>query len=114
MGLSLLLLCAFTRCACDDWYAERLITNVNHDLLSLPVVTIGATGSIQDTKGIEMFNAVQLIVHKLHTLRGGGRHFMAGRCEDGWGCTFAHGEQELHPSTLRGAERGRASAADHG
>ena len=42
------------------------------------------------------------------------RPFMAGRCEDGWGCTFAHGEQQLHPSTLRGAERGRASAADHG
>ena len=40
--------------------------------------------------------------------------YMAGRCEDGWGCTFAHGEQELHPSTLRAAERGRASAADHG
>ena len=30
------------------------------------------------------------------------------------GGTFAHGEQELHPSTLRAAERGRASAADHG
>ena len=42
------------------------------------------------------------------------RHHMAGRCEDGWGCTFAHGEQELHPSTLRAVERGRASAADHG
>ena len=41
------------------------------------------------------------------------RQYMAGRCEDGWSCTFAHGEQELHLSTLRGAERGRASAADH-
>ena len=41
------------------------------------------------------------------------RHYMAGRCEEGWSCTFAHGEQELHRSTLRGADRGRASAADH-
>ena len=31
----------------------------------------------------------------------------------GWSCTFAHGEQELHPSSLCGAERGRPSAADH-
>ena len=31
----------------------------------------------------------------------------------GWGCTFAHGEQELHPYTLPGALRGRACAAEH-
>ena len=42
------------------------------------------------------------------------RHFMAGRCEAWWSCTFAHGEQELHPAALRRADRGRASAADHG
>ena len=29
-------------------------------------------------------------------------------------CAFAHGEQELHPSTLRAADCGRASAVDHG
>ena len=40
--------------------------------------------------------------------------YMAGCCARGWGCTFAHGEQELHPSSLPGALRGRASAADHG
>ena len=39
---------------------------------------------------------------------------MAGCCALGWGCTVAHGEQELHPSSLPGALRGRASAADHG
>ena len=39
---------------------------------------------------------------------------MAGCGAGGWGCTFAHGEQELHPSSLPGADRGRASAADHG
>ena len=33
------------------------------------------------------------------------RPYMAGRCEDGWGCTFAHGEQEPHPSTLRDVTR---------
>ena len=38
---------------------------------------------------------------------------MAGCCAGGWGCTFAQGEQELHPS-LPGALRGRAGAADHG
>ena len=32
----------------------------------------------------------------------------------GGGCTFAHSEQELHPSSLLGADPGRASAADHG
>ena len=42
------------------------------------------------------------------------RHFMAGRCEAGWSCAFAHGEQELHPHALRRANRGRASAAGHG
>ena len=42
------------------------------------------------------------------------RPYMAGRCEDGWSCTLAHCEHELHPSTLRAAERRRASAADHG
>ena len=41
-------------------------------------------------------------------------NYMAGCCARGWGCTFAHGEQELHPSSLPGALRGRASAADHG
>ena len=40
--------------------------------------------------------------------------YMAGCCARGWGCTFAHGEQELHPTSLPGALRGRASAADHG
>ena len=40
--------------------------------------------------------------------------YMAGCCARGWGCTFAHGEQELHPSSLPGALRGRASAAEHG
>ena len=39
---------------------------------------------------------------------------MAGCCAGGWGCTFAHGEQELHPSSLPGADRGRAGAAGHG
>ena len=29
--------------------------------------------------------------------------YMAGCCAGGWGCTFAHGEQELHPSSLPGA-----------
>ena len=32
-------------------------------------------------------------------------HFMAGRFGAGWACTFADGEQELHPSTLRGWSR---------
>ena len=41
-------------------------------------------------------------------------HHVAGRCEKGWSCTFAHGEPDLHPHTLFGAHRGRASAADHG
>ena len=41
-------------------------------------------------------------------------HNMAGGCERRWICKFAHGEQELHPSTLRAADRGRASTADHG
>ena len=40
--------------------------------------------------------------------------YMAGCCARGCGCTFAHGEQQLHPSSLPGALRGRASAADHG
>ena len=40
--------------------------------------------------------------------------YTAGCCARGWGCTFAHGEQELHPSSLSGALRRRASAADHG
>ena len=41
------------------------------------------------------------------------RHHMAGRFTEGWNRTFTHGEQELHPAVLRGANRGRASAADH-
>ena len=41
-------------------------------------------------------------------------HHRAGRCERGWSCTFAHGEQELHPHSLHGADRGCAGATDHG
>ena len=40
-------------------------------------------------------------------------HCLAGRCERGWSCTFAHGEEEFHPHALREAHRGRASAAHH-
>ena len=40
--------------------------------------------------------------------------YVARCCAGGWGCTFAHGEQELHPSSLPGALHGRASATDHG
>ena len=41
-------------------------------------------------------------------------HNVAGRCSRGWSCTFAHGEQELHPHSLPGVHRGRASSAYHG
>ena len=40
-------------------------------------------------------------------------HNLAGRCERGRNCTFAHGEQELHSRSLLRADRGRATAADH-
>ena len=42
------------------------------------------------------------------------RDYMAGCRARGWGCTCAHGEQELHPSSLPGALHGRAGVADHG
>ena len=34
--------------------------------------------------------------------------------QTGGAARSTHGEQELHPSSLLGADRGRASAADHG
>ena len=67
------------------------------------------------SRKLEMFDeSIDRFEHSSWRPRRLCRPFSAGRSEDGWGCTFAHGEQELHPSTLRGAERGRASVADHG
>ena len=70
---------------------------------------------VEEEEEPDMFDeAIDWLEHSSWRSQRLCRPFMAGRCEDGWGCTFAHGEQELHPSTLRAAERGRASAADHG
>ena len=70
---------------------------------------------VEEEEEPEMFDmATDRFEHSSWRPRRLCRHYMAGRCEDGWGCKFAHGEQELHPSTLPAAERGRASAADYG
>ena len=66
----------------------------------------------EEEEELEMFETTNGFEHSSLRPRRLCCQYMAGRCEDGWGCTF--GEQELHPSTLRAAERGRASAADHG
>ena len=70
---------------------------------------------VEQEEELEMFDeSIDQLEHSSWRPRRLCRHFAAGRCEEGWSCTFAHGERELHPPPLRGAERGRAGAADHG
>ena len=69
----------------------------------------------EEEEELDIFDeSIDLLEHSSFRPRRLCRHYMAGRCEEGWSCMVAHGEQELHPSTLCGSERGRASAADHG
>ena len=95
--------------------------------MAVPALAVPATGlrdptdaaqefeEVEEEEELEMFDeSIDRFEHSSFRPRRLCRHYMAGRCEEGWSCTFAHGEQELHPSTLCGAERGRASAADHG
>ena len=45
---------------------------------------------------LEMFDeSIGRFEHSSFRPRRLCRHYMAGRCEEGWSCTFAHGEQEL-------------------
>ena len=66
-------------------------------------------------KELKMFDgSIGHYEHSSFRPRSFSRHYLAERCEDGWSCTSAHGEQAPHPAALRGADRGRARAADHG
>ena len=60
-------------------------------------------GEEEEEEELEMFDkSIDRFEHSSFRPRRLCRHYMAGRCEEGWSCTFAHGEQELHHSTRRG------------
>ena len=62
---------------------------------------------MEEEEELEMFDeSLALLVSAALTFRAAAKTGGAARSR--------HGEHELHPSTLRAAERGRASAADHG
>ena len=69
----------------------------------------------EEEEEVEMFDeSIDRFEHSRFRPRRLCSHFMAGRCDRRWSCMFAHSERELHPSSLREAHRGCASAADHG
>ena len=70
---------------------------------------------VEEEEVLEMFDeSIDRFEHSDFCPRRLCVHFMAGRCERGWSCTFAHGEQQLHPHAFREADRGCARAADRG
>ena len=105
------------------------VARVRAPLVAVPALAVSQTGlrdptdaalefeeEEEEDEELETFDeSIDQFEHSSFHPRRLCRHYMAGRRDEGWSCTFAHGEeQELHPSTSRGAERGRASAADHG
>ena len=77
---------------------------------------------VEEEEELEMFDeSIDRFEHSSFRPRRVCRHYMAGRCEEGWSCTFAHGEQELQnvdapvpQITDRGAAGGCANATDQG
>ena len=69
---------------------------------------------VEEEEELEMFDdSIDWFEHfRFHPMRL-CRQLMAGLFEAGWSCSFAHGEQELHPAALRRADRRCACAADH-
>ena len=98
------------------------VARVRAPLVSVPALAVPlarlrdpSDAALEYEEEEEMFDeSIDRLEHSSIRPRRLCRHYMAGRCEEGWSCTFAHDEQWLHPAALCGAERGRASAADHG